>query len=347
MTAVMSLPPTLRCVFAKSAPQPPSHFFRKIHCSRIHRAPRQGPRIPPPSSLQDQKKSKGREVTGSDLRPYTKDEFEELKAKYTAAQVAAIEAGEAAIDPNDLAEQGAHRNDYFRLPYQSDDLSKIQPVIDKPVRAPEENYDPTARWKTDDEIAGDFADFIKDMPDNFTRLDYQKFIDNLRFRTGKEEAERNPVSYKAPEIPRGIPILEARAQKRGESLDPATKRLLRQTGMALTEIRRLRIVRLVSHRVVNQTRLGKIQKMYYLTIVGNQRGLLGIGEGKSAEPVDATRQAEHAAIRNLHAIPRYEQRTIFGTVTAKVGAVDVELTSRPPGTSIFSCKPHELANEVL
>src|ERR1700761_8639650 len=39
------------------------------------------------------------------------------------------------------------------------------------------------------------------------------------------------------------------------------------------------------------------------------------------------------AIRNMKPIPRYEERTIYGDVTAKVGAVVVQLSSRPPGIS--------------
>lgn len=247
--------------------------------------------------------------------------------------MAAIEAGEAAIDPHDLAIQGTMREDPMAFEY-TDDFSKIHPVIDKPVRAPEENIDPKLRYKSEDEIAGDFAKFVRDLPENASRLDYMKFVDNMRLTVGKEEAERNPPSSLAPEIPKGLKALQRPGTKVGEAdIDPAMKRLMRQTGLSLQDIRRFRVKNLVSHRVVNQTRMGKIQSQFYLTVAGNGKGLLGIGEGKSAEPEDARRQAVFNAIRNAQPIPRYEDRTIYGDVKVKMGAVEIELMTRPPGTS--------------
>lgn len=116
-----------------------------------------------------------------------------------------------------------------------------------------------------------------------------------------------------------------------EEEDPRLLRLSQQTGLSKEQIRRIRVKNLVSHRVVNQTRMGKIQSLYFLTIAGNQDGMLGIGEGKAAEDEDGRRQAMMNAIRNMKPIPRYEERTIFGEVEGKVGASIVKLSSRPPG----------------
>lgn len=116
-----------------------------------------------------------------------------------------------------------------------------------------------------------------------------------------------------------------------EEEDPHLLRLCQQTGMSKDEIKRIRVKNLVNHRVVNQTRMGKIQSLYFLTIAGNQDGMVGIGEGKAAEDEDGRRQAMMNAIRNMKPIPRYEERTIFGEVEGKVGASIVKLSSRPPG----------------
>lgn len=265
------------------------------------------------------------------LKPYTEKDKAKLRNAYTPAQFAALEAGEEAVDAQDIAQQATIREDPMAFEY-FDDFSKIHPVIDKAVKAPKENYDPKLRYKNEDEIAEDFAKFIQNMPDKPTRLDYIKFRDNLRLTVGKEEAERNPRSSMAPEIPKGLDALQRPGIKSGEAeVEPAMKRLMRQTGFSLDEIRRFRIKNLVMHRVVNQTRMGKIQSMYYLTVAGNGRGLLGIGEGKSTEPEDARRQAHFNAIRNVQPIPRYEDRTIFGDVRVKIGAVELELMTRPPG----------------
>ncbi|KEQ73925.1 hypothetical protein M436DRAFT_44681 [Aureobasidium namibiae CBS 147.97] len=220
------------------------------------------------------------------FKPYTPREKQLLALKYTPAQVRAIEAAEASIDPKDVVRQGKIRRDTFALTY-IDDLAKIQPLVDKPVRAPTDDIDPGIRMRTEDEQ------------------------DSL-----------------APEMPK---IKSLGMKFESEDDDPHLQRLMQQTGLTKEAIRRIRCKTLVNHRVVNQTRMGKIQSMYYLTIAGNENGMLGIGEGKAGEDEDAIRQAQYAAIRNMKPIPRYENRTIFGEVEAKVGASVVQLSSRPPG----------------
>ena len=126
-------------------------------------------------------------------------------------------------------------------------------------------------------------------------------------------------------------------EREDEDLDPRILRLSQQTGMTPKEISRLRVKNLVNHRVVNQTRMGKIQSLYFLTIAGNENGMLGIGEGKAAEDEDGRRQAMMNAIRNMRPVPRYEERTIYGDVEAKVGASVVQLSARSPG--MFNAPP--------
>lgn len=316
----MSSSTPLRCLFSKcTAPVIPSSR-RSLHLSGRKLQKKLPKKLP--KDL----------VAAKSFPSYAEKDKAWLKEHYTPAQYAALEAGEAAVDPQDLAQQATVREDPMAIEY-IDDFATIHPVIDKPLRAPKENYDPKLRFKTEDEIAEDFAKFMADMPEGATRLDYIKFRDNMRLTVGKEEAERNPRNSLAPSIPKGLAGLKRPgAAKVGEAdIDPAMKRLMRQTGLSHEAIRRFRVKNLVVHTVTNQTRLGKIQSMYYLTIAGNGRGLLGIGEGKSTEAEDARRQAHFNAIRNMQPIPRYEDRTIFGDVKVKMGAVELELMTRPPG----------------
>ena len=69
--------------------------------------------------------------------------------------------------------------------------------------------------------------------------------------------------------------------------------------------------------------------------------MLGVGEGKSSESNEARAAAFGNAVRNMRPIPRYEHRTIFGDVSAKVGGTGVELFTRPPGESSIAlyCVP--------
>jgi small subunit ribosomal protein S5 len=155
------------------------------------------------------------------------------------------------------------------------------------------------------------------------------------FATLRPELDQ-PLSRKdnmAVEKPRGSikAKLEERSKTSAES-DPQMHRLMQQTGLSKEEISKIKVKNLVSHRVVNQTRMGKIQSLYFLSIAGDGNGMVGIGEGKSAEDEDARKQAMMNAIRNMKPIPRYEERTIYGEVEGKVGAAVVQLSARGPGT---------------
>lgn len=265
------------------------------------------------------------------LHTYTDSEKARLAELYTPEQVESIEAGEAAINPKDLKNQAMLRTDKMGLKY-FDDLSSIHPVVDKPIRAPEENYDPNLRFKTEDEIIKDYTDLLENMPEEEkeAKTAWHDFHKNRRLMVGKEEAERNPRNFLAPELP---VMAELKKGYKNEDIEPTVQRLMRQTGYSNQEIRRFRTKVLVTHRVVNQTRMGKQQRQYYLCVAGNGKGLLGIGEGKSSEPEDARRMATQAAIRNMQPIPRYEERTIFGDVKGKVAGTEVELMTRTPGSS--------------
>lgn len=284
-------------------------------------------------------------VKPSDFKPYTEKELEHLSQEYSEDQLAAILAAEKAIDPKDLAEQFAIRKDPFKLHYL-DDFSTIEPVVDKHIRAPESNSDWHATLKSEDDFAEDFGKFFAEMPDNATAADWVRFTENLRLTKGKEENERSPSSALVPDIfeegetlTRGLAkdAEAASGKKKGEGnkaneeITDALRRLMQSTGYSLDKIRSLKVKTLVSHAVVNQTRLGKVRRQYCLSVAGNGDGLLGIGEAKSEEASDAMMQSRYRAIRNMQPILRYENRTIFGDVKGKVGAVELKLMNRPPG----------------
>lgn len=332
ISTTMSLSRPARCLFSRTL-KSPRRSFHTTPCSSA----RQRDKGTKPDNNGPQELAKQEPSAAEIFKRYTDEEKAELAKKYTPAQLAAIEAGEEAVDPEDLLAQARFRQDPFTLPYL-DDLSKIVPVIDKPIRAPEENFDPNLRLKTDDEIGSDLAEFVQNLPEDADRVEWMKFMEENRLTVGKAEAELNPRSSLAPDIPRmkvASSGSEAADKDEGEGEhDPLIRRLMKQTGFTWNDIRKFRVKNLVTHRVVNQTRMGKIQSQYFLTVAGNGNGLLGIGEGKSAEPEDGMKQARMAAIRNMQPINRYENRTIYGEVTGKVGAVELKLSARPPGTSL-------------
>lgn len=327
------------------------------------------------------------EETAQTFKPYTAREKQLLALKYTPDQLRAIEAAEAAIDPKDIVTQGKLRADTFSLDY-IDDMSKIAPVVDKPVRAPDADIDPDIRTRTQDEILDRFAAWTEEMArkqqdfaaNDISKSDNQMAAelstraleagiypgDGLSPQERRQRLETYATAFEGPDAlaewdkfisnannffysPKGtlssqsdslapaLPKIKQPGMRfDNEEEDPHMQRLVQQTGLSKDQIRKIRIKNLVNHRVVNQTRMGKIQSMYYLTIAGNEDGMLGVGEGKAAEDEDGRRQAMMSAIRNMKPIPRYEGRTIFGEVESKVGASVVQLSSRPPGMFAYS-----------
>lgn len=268
-----------------------------------------------------------------------------MAKEYSKEQLAAIETAEKNIDPKEFSKDV--REDPWALKY-IDDFSTIEPAVDFHVRAPITNFDPQSRMKTNDELAMDLANYIVNMPDDAQPADWARFTDNLRLTVGKEEAELDPHNVVPPDVfgpgetmrtigeYKDAVELETRPlEEEAQVLDPALVKLMRVTGYNEAEIKSLRVKTLVLNSVTNHTRLGKIRKMYVLSVAGNGNGLIGIGEGKSKEIPDAKLQSQYRAIRNMQPILRYEGRTIFGDVKGKVGAVELSLMHRPPG--MFLC----------
>jgi small subunit ribosomal protein S5 len=337
-----------RCLFRTSSTSNLSHPTpcRKFHISSNLLDKRRPPVAPDTDSISSNSTPRSPHEI---FRPYSEKEKAALAKKYTPEQLQAIEEGEAAIDPEDILKQGNFRTDPYKLPYL-DDLSIIRPVIDKKPREAGTIPD-NARSMTEDEAADDVSRWLveefyesrkaqargtpsssTDTPIKPSRLDFRKYLEESTSMTG---GGKRGSSVIAPALPKD-PELKAQYQmsKNIDPRDPDGKwvRLQKQTGLTLDEILDYKIKVLVSHRVVNQTRLGKIQSMYVLAVAGDGHGRLGIGEGKATEIEEATDKARQAAVRNMRPIPRYEERTIFGEVEGKVAACEVQLMARPPGT---------------
>jgi small subunit ribosomal protein S5 len=280
---------------------------------------------------------------------YSEKDVAALEEKYSPAQIEAIKAAEADVPGKDI-DKAAQRADPWSLNY-FDDLSEIHPVVDKAIPAPWSNTDPNPRLKDTDELAADFAKYVLDpkFPQSGTKEEWKKGMDPITkfnqtnpLTVGQRETGiKQPRSALAPELTSTKPKKPAKKEKRDgekrgsqrdeEEASPALVRLMQMTGYTRQQIAGLRVKSIISHRVVNQTRLGKIGKQYFLSIAGNGQGLIGIGEGKAEEPQEARLQSQYRAIRNMQPILRYEGRTIYGDVTGKVSATELELYARPPG----------------
>ncbi|GKZ30621.1 28S ribosomal protein S5, mitochondrial [Aspergillus brasiliensis] len=338
----------LFCSFSRAASVGPRVPSRQFHLSSIQLSDRK-PKVPEVNKAPEGKTLDEiyREVKLDDFKHYTEEEKAALREEYSPEQIAAIEAGEKAIDPKDLAEQFRLRRDPMRLKYL-DDFSVIEPGVDKHVRAPKSNSDYNATFKTEDDFMEDFSRFFAESSEDPQPADFVRFLETTRVTHGKEENELNGHSALVPNLLNEGETLEhmgdetvARPQYRTRTgeltyVNPdepneAEKRLFQVTGYGRDYLKSLYIKDLVIRRVSNQTRLGKVPSMSVVTVAGNQNGLMGIGIAKSDEIVDACQQARARAVKNMQPVPRYEKRTIFGDVEGKSGAVELKLMHRPPG----------------
>ena len=293
------------------------------------------------------------------FKPYTEEEKKALARKYTPAQLEVVEAGEKVVTPEDLDKRGVIRTDIGKLDYL-DDLSVVRGVVDKRPQV-DEPIDPTIRLMTRDEYSAADSAYMKQFQGMNEGLDpkdpdYQKklrpnrrdvlaALEEVPHFIGQHGAVRGQ-SVLAPGVPKYLASVDdAPVKKKQEGEEEVDERdpdgiynqLRKQTGYTLDEILDFKVKILVMHRVVNQTRLGKVQSMYILAIAGNGNGRLGLGQAKGQELENTMSLARIAAIRNMQPVPRYEDRTIFGEVEAKVSAVEVKLMARPPGNrSLFA-----------
>ncbi|KAK9237939.1 hypothetical protein V1525DRAFT_402434 [Lipomyces kononenkoae] len=126
--------------------------------------------------------------------------------------------------------------------------------------------------------------------------------------------------------------------------DVVEAELTNNRGISSDYLRRLIVRPLVRKLVSNVTRLGKIRSFYSLVIVGDQNGMIGIGEAKDRnEASRAVMKAKSKALRNMFYIPRLDNRTIFCSLENNYHGVDVVLWPRPPG---FGLRVNHLIHEV-
>ncbi|GAA5840216.1 hypothetical protein JCM3766R1_004131 [Sporobolomyces carnicolor] len=113
--------------------------------------------------------------------------------------------------------------------------------------------------------------------------------------------------------------------------DDSVSHLAQLTDLSPGEIRGLFRFPLVVKRVVTMKSKGKMPSMYSLVVVGNGRGLVGLGEGKDDTANKAVQKAFNQAVRSMDYVERYEDRTVSGTMKSNFGTCKIEMRSRPPG----------------
>lgn len=88
--------------------------------------------------------------------------------------------------------------------------------------------------------------------------------------------------------------------------------------------------------VVKVTKGGRQRRFQAIVVVGNKKGLVGLGTGKAAEVSEAVKKAIAKANKNIIAIPLVEYRTIPHAAIGIKGATKVILKPASRGTGIIA-----------
>jgi small subunit ribosomal protein S5 len=109
----------------------------------------------------------------------------------------------------------------------------------------------------------------------------------------------------------------------------------------------------IKERLVAINRITKVVKggrrfgFAALVVVGNQKGSIGIGQGKSKQVPDAIKKATQDATRNLIKVSLKDGRTLHHDVTGRNGSGKVLLRSAVAGTGIIAGGPIRAVCDVL
>ena len=88
--------------------------------------------------------------------------------------------------------------------------------------------------------------------------------------------------------------------------------------------------------VVKVTAGGRQRRFSATVVVGDRKGLVGIGIGKANEVPDAVKKAIQAANKSLIKVNLIDNRTIAHEVTGKSGAAKVLIKTAPAGSGLIS-----------
>ena len=92
-------------------------------------------------------------------------------------------------------------------------------------------------------------------------------------------------------------------------------------------------------RVTKVTKGGRTLHFSATVAVGNEKGLIGIGSGKSNEVVEAIKKARMQAVKNVHKIEIVDERTISHEMIGTSGAAKVMIKPAKAGTGVIAGGP--------
>lgn len=99
-------------------------------------------------------------------------------------------------------------------------------------------------------------------------------------------------------------------------------------------------------KISKTTKGGRNMRFSALAVIGDKKGLIGFGIGKSIEVPVAIKKALKSAKNNMHRIKINKKFTVYHEVTGKHGAGKVLVKPAPEGTGIIAGGPIKVVLEL-
>lgn len=160
--------------------------------------------------------------------------------------------------------------------------------------------------------------------------EYDPLFDHAQGEWVDKSRPRQPIPQRAPrDLREKDDVMSSRSH-----LAVNLSNLEKSTGLKKEFLAQLKVKPLLTKRVVNMETTGKKRRMYALAVVGDGNGHIGIGQGKSQDYSGAIKMAHWEAAKNIKYIPRFKERTIYGNIDIKKGAVHIQLRAARPGSGL-------------
>ena len=88
--------------------------------------------------------------------------------------------------------------------------------------------------------------------------------------------------------------------------------------------------------VVKVTKGGRQRRFQAVVVVGNGKGLVGLGTGKANEVAEAVKKARQSAQKNIVKVPVVDARTVPHAIVGKKGATTVVIKPASAGTGLIA-----------
>lgn len=215
------------------------------------------------------------------------------------------------------------------VPSRDEHVAKLEkyypPSLIKSILAAESSITPE-QWAQRKQGVHEFAPTYAD-----DYSEYDPLYDHAQGEWVDKSRPRQPIPQKIPAG--GLPSNDVLSSRAPSAIN--LSKLEQLTGLRTEYLRGLTYKALIRKKVVNMTRLGKVYSFYALAVVGDQNGHVGLGEGRDSKLANAAvARAFWDAAKNMKYIPRFEDRTIYGGVELKEGAVVVNLRAAAPGSGL-------------